>query len=299
MSKSSFPSIDRSVIEPICLPQNKLGHQLFILREDLIHPIISGNKWRKLKYVFEHVKAHQFDGIISYGGAYSNHLVACAAAAKLHNISCMLRVRGEELTPNSNDYLSFCKNQGAELEFISRSDFQDVKHTYEQMEINGKYYFSIPEGGAHALGFKGCLEIVNQAMDYDFIALAQGTTTTSLGVLLSSSQDSEVWVFPVLKGFDTIQEMEVLAKTFDCELEWERNKHRLRVFSTYHFSGYGKGGYEVENALNKLHVKTHFDLDKVYTMKAFVGLLTELNQLDNSLKGLFIHTGGVFSQGLF
>jgi 1-aminocyclopropane-1-carboxylate deaminase/D-cysteine desulfhydrase-like pyridoxal-dependent ACC family enzyme len=71
------------------------------------------------------------------------------------------------------------------------------------------------------------------------------------------------------------------------------------VFSTYHFSGYGKGRYEVEHALNQLHVKTHFELDKVYTMKAFVGLLTELNQLDKSLKGLFIHTGGVFSQGLF
>ena len=93
MSKSSFPSIDRSVIEPICLPQNKLGHQLFILREDLIHPIISGNKWRKLKYVFEHVKAHQFDGIISYGGAYSNHLVACAAAAKLCNEHTILENR--------------------------------------------------------------------------------------------------------------------------------------------------------------------------------------------------------------
>ena len=299
MSKSSFPSIDFSVIEPICLPQNKQGHQLFILREDLIHSIISGNKWRKLKYVFEFVQTHKFDGLITYGGAYSNHLVACAAAAKLHGIHCVLKVRGEELEPNSNEYLSFCKSQGAELHFISRADFHGEKHIYGPLEIHGKTYFSIPEGGAHALGLKGCLEIVDQSMDYDFIALAQGTTTTSLGVLLSSSPNTEVWVFPVLKGFDSIQEMQTLAKKFDYEEEWNLNKHRLRVFSNYHFSGYGKGSHEVQQALNELQVTTDFDLDKVYTMKAFVGLLTELNQQNNSLKGLFIHTGGVFSNGLF
>ena len=299
MSKSSFPSIDLSVIEPVSLPQNTQGHQLFILREDLIHPVISGNKWRKLKYVFEFVQTHKFDGIITYGGAFSNHLVACAAAAKLHGIHCILRVRGEELTPNSNEYLSFCKSQGAELHFIGRSDFKEVKHTYGPIDIHGKSYFSIPEGGAHALGLKGCQEIVDQSMDYDFIALAQGTTTTSLGVLLSSSPDSEVWVFPVLKGFDSIQEMQALAQRFECEEEWELNKHRLRVFSDYHFSGYGKGGQEARQALSEFQVNMHFDLDNVYNLKAFVGLLTELKQQHNALKGLFIHTGGVFSQGLF
>lgn len=299
MSKSSFPSIDLSVIEPVNLPQNTQGHQLFILREDLIHPVISGNKWRKLKYVFEYVQAHKFDGIITYGGAFSNHLVACAAAAKLHGIHCILRVRGEELTPNSNEYLSFCKSQGAELHFIGRSDFKEVKHTYGPIDIHGKSYFSIPEGGAHVLGLKGCQEIVDQSMDYNFIALAQGTTTTSLGVLLSSSPYSEVWVFPVLKGFDSIQEMQALAQRFECEEEWELNKHRLRVFSDYHFSGYGKGSQEARQALSEFQVHMHFDLDNVYTLKAFVGLLTELKQQYNALKGLFIHTGGVFSQGLF
>lgn len=299
MSKSSFPSIDLSVIEPVNIPQNTHGHQLFILREDLIHPVISGNKWRKLKYVFAYVQAHKFDGIITYGGAFSNHLVACAAAAKLHGIHCVLKVRGEELIPSSNEYLSFCKSQGAELHFIGRSDFKEVKHTYGPIDIHGKSYFSIPEGGAHVLGLKGCQEIVNQSMDYDFIALAQGTTTTSLGVLLSSSPDSEVWVFPVLKGFDSIQEMQALAQRFECEEEWELNKHRLRVFSNYHFSGYGKGSHEARQALSEFQVNMHFDLDNVYTIKAFVGLLTELKQQHNALKGLFIHTGGVFSQGLF
>lgn len=299
MSKSSFPSIDHSVIEPVSLPQNMKGHQLFILREDLIHSIISGNKWRKLKYVFEYVQANKFDGIITYGGAFSNHLVACAAAAKLHGIRCVLRVRGEELTSDSNEYLSFCKSQGAELKFMGRSDFKEAKHTGGPLEFQGKTYFSIPEGGAHVLGLKGCKEIVDQSMNFDFIALAQGTTTTSLGVLLSSSPDSEVWVFPVLKGFDSIQEMQALAQRFNCEKEWEMNKHRLRVFSNYHFSGYGKGSHEVQQAFNELQANIHVDLDKIYTMKAFVGLLTELKQQNNTLKGLFIHTGGVFPHGLF
>jgi 1-aminocyclopropane-1-carboxylate deaminase/D-cysteine desulfhydrase-like pyridoxal-dependent ACC family enzyme len=106
-------------------------------------------------------------------------------------------------------------------------------------------------------------------------------------------------VFPVLKGFDSIQEMQALAQRFECEEEWELNKHRLRVFSDYHFSGYGKGSQEAQQALSEFQVSMHFDLDNVYTLKAFVGLLTELKQQHNALKGLFIHTGGVFSQGLF
>lgn len=293
MSKSSLPSIENSIIESFNLPQNIHGHELFILREDLIHSLISGNKWRKLFYVISEAKKLGVYGIITYGGAFSNHLVATATACKLFDIPCILRVRGNELTSDSNAYLKHCESEGASLEFMDREVYKHQKYSDEVISYLNKTWLSVPEGGASELGLKGCLEIISEDMDFDIIALAQGTTTTSLGVLLSSKIPTEVWAFPVLKGFDSISEMDALARKFNYTNEWLVAKSRLKCFEAYHFSGYAKNQEALNAAINDLKIDGNFNLDPIYTAKAFIGMISELQQIKQPKKVLFIHTGGV------
>ena len=293
MVNSSFPSIEKSVIEPFSLPQNTQGHNLFILRDDLIHPFIAGNKWRKLQYVIEEVNQGHYKGIISYGGAYSNHLVATASACKLFNIPCILVVRGEELNPTANPYLLHCKKEGAELKFVSRQEFSQQKHQEGTLILDGQEWFSIPEGGACALGVRGCMQILNDSSRFDIVALAQGTTTTSLGLLLSCAPSTELWGFPVLKGFDAYTEMEQLAIRTGFYTEWEEKKKNFFAFTDFHFSGYAKQKNEVQGMINSMGIEGNFKLDPIYTGKAFIGMVTELKNITTKCNVLFIHTGGV------
>lgn len=293
MSNSSFPSIENSVIEPFNVSLNTQGHNLFILRDDLIHPFIAGNKWRKLQYVIEEVKQGHYHGIITYGGAYSNHLVATASACKLFNIPCILVVRGEELSPTANPYLLHCTQEGAELKFVSRQEFSQQKHQEGQLSLGGQAWFSIPEGGACALGVRGCMQILNDSPRFDIVALAQGTTTTSLGVLLSCAPSTELWGFPVLKGFDAFTEMEQLAIRTGFNKEWEIKQKNFLAFNDFHFSGYAKQKNEVQDKINTMGIEGNFKLDPIYTGKAFIGLMTKLNEIKTKKNVLFIHTGGV------
>ena len=293
MSKSCMLSIENSIIESFNLPQNTRGHNLFILRDDLIHPIISGNKWRKLRYVIEEAKRLGVHGIVTYGGAFSNHLVATATVCKLHHIPCILKVRGNELNANSNAYLRHCAAEGAMLEFMDRVSYSREKLIDSVISIEGNAWLSVPEGGASILGLKGCLEIITPAMEFDVIALAQGTTTTSLGVLLSTTANTTVWTFPVLKGFDASMEMGQLADKFEVFSAWEKAKQRLVCFEKYHFSGYGKQRELVNQQIQALNIQGAFALDPVYTAKAFIGMISELQKIDEPKRVLFIHTGGV------
>ncbi|NDB33859.1 MAG: pyridoxal-phosphate dependent enzyme [Flavobacteriia bacterium] len=287
---SSFPSIANSIIEPIQLANNQM-HQLFILRDDLIHDVISGNKWRKLHLVVERIAAENLTGIQTYGGAYSNHLLAVACAANLFEFKCKLVVRGEEHTCHSNKVLQFCHQMGAEIEFIRRSDFNRVKYTYG---VGADGFLHIPEGGACKEGILGAMEIGERTYQFDIIALAQGTATTSLGVLLNSFEQSEIWVFPVIKGFLALEEMEKLAVRWGFEDIYATQQKRLKVFDSYHFGGYAKGLNKVVEELEVKFPDLTFPLDAVYTGKAFLGMNAELEKLNASKSVLFIHTGGYY-----
>jgi 1-aminocyclopropane-1-carboxylate deaminase len=155
-------------------------------------------------------------------------------------------------------------------------------------------YLIIPEGGACYEGFLGALEIVNNVSNYDIIALAQGTTTTSLGVLLAAPPCSEVWVFPVLKNFNSIFEMEKLAHKFGRSVNFGDRKKQLKVFDQYHFGGYAKNQSEVRSRLNKQYSGLNLPLDPIYNGKAFLGMIEELGKITTRKKVLFIHTGGLW-----
>ncbi|MFM7663565.1 MAG: 1-aminocyclopropane-1-carboxylate deaminase/D-cysteine desulfhydrase [Bacteroidota bacterium] len=285
---SSFPSIDKSVVYNISHLNNS-RHQLFALRDDLIHPIISGNKWRKLKFAFEKVKQQGLSGIQSYGGAYSNHSIALACASHILGVACRIYIRGEELNEESNEVLKRCHSFGAQLHFLTRKQYQIQKLTYGVTEDN---FLSIPEGGACIEGLKGVFEMGNMLMDYDVIAVAQGTTTTSLGILLSTPESSCIWVFPVLSGFDSLYEMEKLANQCGYLKKFKEQRHRINVMDGYTFGGYAKGHSLLINTLKNIGYQLPFPLDSIYTAKTFVGFMNESEKMNEASRMIFVHTGG-------
>jgi 1-aminocyclopropane-1-carboxylate deaminase len=262
---------------------------LFTKRDDLIHNIISGNKWRKLKCVFDRIEKEHLKGVQTFGGAFSNHLLAVACSAKLYRLPSRIFVRGEELTFQSNEVLNACHAMGAQLHFLSRSEYLEQKTFYG---ITSDGFFSIPEGGACKEGLMGVFEMGKSITGYDVIAVAQGTTTTSLGLLLSTPASTTIWVFPVLKGFNSLLEMELLADKCGFSREFQAQKHRVQVKNDYTFGGYAKGEDSLLQEIKHLGYTIPFPLDYVYTGKAFVGFMKESEKETGHKKMLFIHTGG-------
>ena len=285
-----------SVVQKIHLKfLNEQNNKLFVKRDDLIHPYISGNKWRKLSYNIALCKESAFHGIVTYGGAYSNHVIACAAACHLNNLKSIGYIRGDELTSSSNKVLRKCEELGMELIFMKRPEFDAMKKLDKTVQVHHEMFLSIPEGGANLNGIRGCMELLAETEnDYDIIALAQGTSTTSLGVLLSAPKKSTLFVIPVLKGYQSILEMERLCENTAYFESWKEKKCQVRVLPDYHFGGYGKTTNELEMFINDFNQTTGIPLDNVYTGKAMYGLLKSIKE-DNlrDKRILFIHTGGI------
>lgn len=288
-----------SILQEIIIPRfSARGIKLFVKRDDLIHEEVSGNKWRKLKYNLLQVQQGNYTGVFTFGGAYSNHLLATASSANLAKIKSIGFVRGEELTTNSNQTLKRCEELGMQLIFISREEYalrNDKQYIDEVKSEHINFYF-IPEGGGNYLGMVGCQEIwkeINEPVDEVFVA--QGTTATSCGLLLGKPADSKLHVIPVLKGFDVYEEMFAKLKwfLFQDELAIELLED-VQILADYHFGGYGKYTRELLTFIQEIYSEYQLPLDPIYTAKAFYGMLHELEskQYDNK-QVLFVHTGGI------
>lgn len=290
----SLISLSHSIVQEIHLDYiNKGAHNLFIKRDDLIHPFVSGNKWRKLKYNVDEIQSHNCFGCITFGGAYSNHLLAVASAAQQFKIKAIAYVRGDELNKNSNLLLKKCSELGMELRFISRNSYLEKKQSSTYIVENNLKYLVIPEGGANENGIKGCEEVLLETSNnFDVICLSQGTCTTSLGILFSSPMSTEIWVYPSLKGFDSIGEMKSLSERCGRSEDFKLHQQRIRVFDEYHFGGYAKKDDGLINFMADFQRQTAIKLDPVYTGKAMYGLIQQLKIMKNK-QVLFIHTGGV------
>ena len=290
-----FPSVNFSTVERFNLNEQILN--LFIKRDDLIHPIISGNKWRKLKYNILHMQMNQMEGIITFGGAYSNHLLATALAAKISNLACVGIVRGEELTKDSNTILSFCHSLGMNLKFVSRNEYGFRDEPIYKQELLTEYtnYWMVPEGGGNYQGVLGCMEIMKETdNEYDFVCVSQGTTTTSIGVLLSLPEMTKLLVCPALKGFDSIFEMKQLMFYMGFEQEFIQDKlSQVIVLPTDELGKYGKATPDLKMFSDDLYKRTRINFDYTYNAKSLFKLndFIEKNSLVNK-KILYIHTGG-------
>jgi 1-aminocyclopropane-1-carboxylate deaminase len=286
-----LPSPLQEIYDPL-LEEKEL--KLFIKREDLIHPVISGNKWRKLKYNLSKAKEEGHTTVLSFGGAYSNHIHALSTAAQYAGLRAIGIIRGEEVLP-LNATLSDAKSFGMKLLFVSREEY---KKKNEQNYINalrntlGEFYL-IPEGGSNEEGVKGCMEITEEIeIAYDYICLACGTGTTMAGVIAGMGMNKKAIGFPVLKGGDFLYEE---IKNLLTSNHKNKNWH---LETGYHFGGYAKWNEELLNFMNDFKNNYSIPLDQVYTGKMMFGLMDKIKK-DHFEKGSVIvalHTGGL--QGL-
>ncbi len=262
---------------------------LFIKREDKIHPLISGNKYRKLKYNIKKAKIVQYQTLLTFGGAFSNHILATACAAHENGLKSVGIIRGEELAFKWTDNPTLLKATalGMRLKFVSRSDYRN-KHSDEFIEqLKAEYgrFYLLPEGGTNDLAIKGCEEVLmTEDEDFDVVCCSVGTGGTIAGIINSVSLRQKVIGFPALKG-DFLKED--ICK-FATNKQWN-----LQL--DYHFGGYGKVSAELINFINDFKKETQIPLDPIYTGKMMFGILdmVEKDKFESDTKILAIHTGGL------
>lgn len=276
---------------PIPLFENK-GLQLWVKREDLIHPEVSGNKWRKLKYNLLEARKAQKPYLLTFGGAYSNHVYATAAAGKLMGFKTIGLIRGEKTEP-LNPTLAFARSQGMELIYLSRSAYRDKSKALEDLDLDPTAYYLLPEGGTNSLALPGCAEIGTEILAQmevppDYVALCCGTGGTMAGLIEGMQGKAQVLGFPVLKGafFEPLLRS-LLPATFTSD-HWS-------LFSDYHFGGYARFNTSLIDFINHYQQNHQLPLDPIYTGKLFYGLedLARQNYFPTGSIILAIHTGGL------
>ena len=273
---------------------NNKDLELFVKRDDLIHKYISGNKIRKLNQNIFSFYKNKCKKLVTFGGAFSNHLLATAALCNELSIDCVGIVRGEELNAKSNFILSKCDSLGMKLEFVSRTNFSEQKKMSGLLVKDGIPTWFVPEGGANLEGIEGCKEIVAENEEiFDYYVVAQGTTTTSIGIALALPPSAKIIVVPVLKGFNSKSEMKSVLNNVDL---WNVIKDKIIVLDDFHFGGYAKSTNELRDFICEINQLNEMQIEEVYTGKALYALKNylEKNFVKNK-KVLFIHTGGIFT----
>lgn len=267
----------------------KLTSQLWLKPEYEIHPEVSGNKIRKLKYNLEAAVREGFEGVLTFGGAFSNHIAATAAAGKLLDISTVGIIRGEELAKDIdlNPTLSYAKASGMDLDFISRAAYRNKNEVSFLKSLNIKYpnFYIIPEGGTNARAVRGCSEILTEKdRDFDVICCAVGTGGTISGLINSSLPHQKIIGFPALKGAFLNEDIRKFAQHSNWEL-----------CPDYSFGGYAKVNQELIQFINQFKNDFGIPLDPVYTAKMMFGIddLVKKGFFSRSTKILAIHTGGL------
>jgi 1-aminocyclopropane-1-carboxylate deaminase len=267
---------------------------LFVKREDLLHPVISGNKYRKLYYNLRMAEKLDKKKLITFGGAYSNHILATACAGAAFGFETVGIIRGEELADDlsatlaSNPTLKAATEYGMRLQFITRSAYKKKQTTAFLKDLQEFYpeAYLIPEGGTNDLAVKGCEEILdNQTEKFDVICVAVGTGGTISGIINASNTKQRVIGFPALKGDFLREEIE---KNKITKTNWELNQ-------AYHFGGYGKVTKELVSFVNDFKKEVGIPLDPIYTGKMMFGVLNLIAKdfFPENSKILTIHTGGL------
>lgn len=275
----------------------KKNVKVFILREDLVHPYINGNKWRKLKYNLRDFRQSGKKVILTYGGAFSNHLVAVAAASKENSFQSTGIVRGEEVR---NPYINFLRECGMELHFISRTIYRKKNDAgfpeilSEELKLQGypvnyNDYFIIPEGGSNAAAVSGTEEIMDDITgDTDYIAVACGTGATLAGISRRLKHTQKAIGISVLKA----------ENYFETEISrLGGNMENIIINYDYHFGGYAKSSPALIDFCENFNSITGIKIEKIYTGKLFFAI-DDLIKNDYFKKGervTIIHTGGVFN----
>jgi len=262
------------------------GVSIYMKREDQIHPEVSGNKFRKLKYNIDAFKTSSSETVLTFGGAFSNHIAATAASGKINNVKTIGIVRGEELNSNSNDTLRFASAKHMELIFVSREVYKlkENSNVVKQL-IKDRNCFVVPEGGTNQLAIKGCEEILNEeTREFDYISTSVGTGGTISGIINASLDHQKILGFSALKGDFLSQDISRFVK----KTNWLLN-------TDYHFGGYAKVSVELISFINQFKKKYNISLDPIYTGKMMFGVMDLITKdyFKSGSKILAIHTGGL------
>lgn len=268
------------------------GIRLAIRRLDQVHDLVSGNKFYKLKYNLEEAKKEGLDTLLTFGGAFSNHIHATAAAAKKEGFKSIGIIRGEETFP-LNPTLSFAKSEGMYMEYVSREDYRKKTEDFFIHGLKEKFgdFYLIPEGGTNTLAIRGTKEILTaEDQGYTHIGCSIGTGGTFAGLADRIESKQHLLGFSSLKGEFIQQELQSLLDLYQIS-----PKGKYRIFDNYHFGGYGKFKPELIEFIHWFYSQTLIPLDPIYTGKMMFGIF-DLIANDNFEKGshiLAIHTGGL------
>ncbi|NNF35275.1 MAG: pyridoxal-phosphate dependent enzyme [Saprospiraceae bacterium] len=261
-----------------------------VKREDEIHPLISGNKWRKLKYHIQHFRAHQYSHLITFGGAYSNHVFAFAHACKIYCVPGVVIIRGEE--DMNNPTMQAVRNNGVDIHYVTRSDYRSKEHAPFIRSIIDEYPspFLVPEGGSSLMARAGIHEMAEEIKMLnkipDFIVLAAGTGCTS-GCLIEAMYPLKIKidVYSALKG-------KFMQKAIE---EWSTGKGDWNVIEDMEFGGYGKVNHTLIDFINSFYEETGIPIDPIYNGKVLYGLTQRIKSgtYPPGSNILWIHTGGL------
>ncbi len=283
--------LHQSLISPLQVVQfdGFADVEVWMKREDLLHPFVSGNKLRKLQYNLLQAQQDKYNCLLTFGGAYSNHIAATAYAAKTFGLHSIGVIRGEELKDKirSNPTLSFAKENGMSFHFVSREDYRkkESQAFIDMLHQKFGYFYLIPEGGTNNLAIKGCEEILSiRDEKFDYICTAVGTGGTISGIINSSKAHQCILGFPALKGDFLADEIRKFA-----------TKDNWRLITDYHFGGYAKISQELIAFINRFYKQSGISLDPIYTAKMCYGIadLIHKGYFKKGSKLLLIHTGGL------
>ncbi|MEP3230763.1 MAG: pyridoxal-phosphate dependent enzyme [Flavobacteriaceae bacterium] len=262
---------------------------LHIKREDTIHPHISGNKYRKLKYNLIEANKLGKTGLLTFGGAFSNHIAATAYAGKQAGLKTVGIIRGDELINSwaQNPTLKLAAEHGMQFHFVSRSEYKEKDNPIFHKKMSDLFgdFYPLPEGGTNALAVKGCEEILTKTdAQFDFVCSAVGTGGTVAGLINSAKSHQTVLGFPALKGDFLKQDI----------LKFARNEH-WELVPDYHFGGYAKIDENLIEFINTFKRETQIPLDPIYTGKMLFGILEKVKQgfFKPGTRILAIHSGGL------
>lgn len=271
------------------VPNIHLNETLSIKPEYQNNSGVSGNKFRKLKYNLEAVNFLKTKTILTFGGAFSNHIAAVAQAGKEAGINTIGIIRGEELAEriHDNPTLKTAQDNGMHLKFVSRSQYRDKESPsfLDALTTEFRSYYYLPEGGTNALAVKGCEEILGEEdKEFDIICCPVGTGGTLAGLINSSSPHQKILGFSALKGDFLNDDISKFAK-----------KDNWNLITDYHFGGYAKINHELISFINRFKLRFDILLDPVYTGKMMFGIFDMLKKgrLSGNEKILAIHTGGL------
>jgi len=271
------------------------GIRLLVKREDLNHTIVSGNKWWKLKYNLDEAIKKNHDTILTFGGAYSNHIFATAAAARELNLRSIGIIRGEETLPLNNT-LSFAKDSGMHLHYVSREAYREKNSNAFLQELSNRFgnFYLIPEGGTNQLAVRGGAEFASSYLSeiqFDYLLLPVGTGGTMAGIICGLSPDKNVVGVSVLKDGNFLNdEIAQLIKSFTG-----KSFNNWKLLTEYRVGGYAKTSTDLLEFIGRMKKDHNLPLDHVYTGKLLWAVMSEIEKgrfMENSTV-LVLHTGGL------